>query len=534
MGRRASVLRGAVLLAVLGSAWTVQGQKVGASGVRSIEPDSRNWALLMGVNAYADIRPLFYCVPDMESLRDKLVDAGFPAENVFLLTDAAPELKYKPTKNNIFRQLDLVVRNAQPNDCLVVAFSGHGVQMGDVSYLCPADANFTKTSETLIPLNRVYELMALCKAKTKLFLVDACRNDPFKPGDRAGEDLLRNGGVRGFVPDADGLPGGIALLSSCTTGQQSWEDKDLGHGVFMNYLLKGLEGAADTNRDTKIGLLELYQFSEGKTRAHVLRSQNEVQVPSLRGDFSSDPVIAMAPKRISGPVDARPREEAKTTSALPPAESENSVVKALVQQGNNFFATGEYDKALQAYTNAINIEPQNRSVYVKRCATHRAKGDLKMAVADYQASWQTLVLTVTEASSRLQDGQSATATVRQGQSLGITRIQNLGGIDWLWVASVDGNDAARGWIQMKAVEKKAVAAVPAVSSTPSAAIARPSTPSGYGNSRYYDYDDEPATPGQRAAETQLNRLYDRYDRNPTRATERQIEARERAMDRRGW
>lgn len=516
-----------LLLSVVGLAYGQEGPATPA--IAADNPQS--WALLVGVNAYSEIRPLNYCVPDMEALREKLTDAGFAADNVFLLTDTAAELKYKPTRNNILRQLEVLVQIIGPKDKLVVAFSGHGVHFNNTSYYCPADANLVKPAETLVPLDKVYQMIDSCEAQVKVLLVDACRNDPFRPGDKSAADAVKAAGLRGVTGEGESLPEGIVLLSSCKRGQESYEDENLRHGVFMHFLLKGLEGEADADQDTSVSLLELYKFAEVKTRVYVARSRNAAQVPTMRGDFASDPVIALVPKRISNRVD----EVKPAAEPAPVASSDNPGVKSLLLQGNNFFATGEYDNAIHAYNNAIMKDPQNPALYVKRGAAYRGKGDIKMAVIDYQAAGQGLMLNVTAATAPLRDGDKVTATVRQGQSLSVTKIQNFSGNDWLWVSTVDGNDAAQGWLQMSAVEPPKPAPAPAAPSAPQpAAQPAANNQNYYDPSQYYNYDygdGGRSTPAMDAAENKLDRLYDRYDNNPTPALERQIEAQERRMER---
>jgi uncharacterized caspase-like protein len=482
----------------------------------------QSWALLVGVNAYAEMRPLKYCIFDMKSLRDKLVDGGFPPENVFLLIDTAEELKYKPTRNNILRQLEMLTQIIRPGDRLVVAMSGHGVHLNKAGYFCPADANLANPAETLVPLDKVYQRMESCGAQVRVLLVDACRNDPFRPGDKGASDAAKNAGLGVFAAEQETIPEGIVLLSSCKRGQQSWEDEDLHHGVFMFYLIQGLEGAADANRDGRVSLLELYHYAEAKTRARALRAHNAAQVPSLRGEISSDPVIVSVPQRV-----ARRVQEHDPVARPASIDTRDPAVRSLLKLGNNFFATGEYDKAIQAYGNAINIEPRNLSLYVKRGAAHRGRGDIKMAVIDYQTAGQPLSLHVTDASAALRDGDRTTATVNRGQSLSVTKIERLGDSDWLWVAAVDGNDAARGWIAMSSVEPK-----------PAAADESPSTVAGtdgtYSQDSYDRTSDDRLssdTAAQRAAEKKLDILNDRYDRHPSPVLDRQIDAQERRMDR---
>jgi uncharacterized caspase-like protein len=491
----------------------------------------QSWALLIGVNAYAEMRPLKYCIYDMKAVRDTLVDSGFPAENVFLLTDTVEELKYKPTRNNILRQLEMLVQIIRPGDRLVVAFSGHGVHLNKASHFCPADANLANPNDTLVPLDKVYQMMDSCGAQVKVLLVDACRSNPYRPGDKGAEDAAKAAGLQPMAIEQEAVPEGIVLLSSCKRGQQSWEDEDLRHGVFMYYLLQGLEGAADSNRDGRVGLLELYHYAEAKTRARVLRVHNAAQVPSLRGEIASDPAIALVPRRA-----ARRVERSEPAAVYVPATSANSAVRSLLMSGNNFFATGEYDKAIQAYGNAIGIEPRNLSLYVKRGAAYRARGDIKMAVIDYQTAGQPLTVNVTEPNALLRDGDLTTATLHQGQSLGVTKIERLGENDWLWVAMVDGNDAAKGWIQMSAVEPR-----PVLPDNPPAAAISDSGDRGQdsyagGDDRYdrggkRNVGGQSETPNQRAAERKLDILSNLNDRLPIPILQKQVDLQERRMDR---
>ena len=61
---------------------------------------------------------------------------------------------------------------------MIVGFSGHGVALGEKSYLCPSGADLEDPAGTMVPLESVYERLDKCRAAMKLFLVDACRNDP--------------------------------------------------------------------------------------------------------------------------------------------------------------------------------------------------------------------------------------------------------------------------------------------------------------------------------------------------------------------
>jgi RNA polymerase sigma factor (sigma-70 family) len=83
---------------------------------------------------------------------------------------------------------------------------------------------------------------------------------------------------------------GRALIASCAGGEFSWEDEDLGHGVFTGSLVRALSGEADAQpADGLVSLFELRRFLEedvttwAKQRG---KSQTpQVNLESYRGDI---------------------------------------------------------------------------------------------------------------------------------------------------------------------------------------------------------------------------------------------------------
>ena len=279
------------------------------SGTRSVvvvPTEGRKWALLIGINDYAEIKDLDYCMADVQTLKDRLISVGFPDQNVFTLSDGASPAKYLPSKVNIERELAGVLSLVGRHDLLVVGFSGHGVHLDGSSYFCPMEASLAKPEETLISLEAVYAQLSACEAGQKLLLVDACRDDP-RPG--GAKTVKATAGAKGFAKSLEQPPGGILVLTSCQPGQVSVEDPKLGHGVFMHFVLAGLAGAADReegNRNGAVSLLELYKFAESHTKSHVWDTRSLHQTPMLRGEIKGDYEIA----RLESPSRSAPEPSA--------------------------------------------------------------------------------------------------------------------------------------------------------------------------------------------------------------------------------
>lgn len=382
----------------------------------------QRWALLVGIDDYAELEDLKFAAADMRAMRNELLSRGFDEKNVFVLDDQAGQTKYRPAKNNVERQLDLLMQIAERDDLLLVAFSGHGVHIEGKSYLCPADARLDDP-DTLISLDSVYQRLNRSPAGLKLLVVDCCRNDPRLSGRRAagGADVTSK-----FARDLLLAPEGIVLLSSCAPGQVSMEDQAVGHGVFMHFLIEGLHGAADADRDGHVSLGELSQFAGLETKRYVARQFNGVQTPKLLGDLSTDALAfdigeyrrsatgSPATPRIAVPVQQPSTAPARTTQ--PKIKGMKSHLKAIHlyvgsqdigemddlrctierYQGNwawirvnggqegwvNRNDVVSLDNAIDHFTRQIRAEPTVAGWYQLRSTAWWEKGDQEMALAD--------------------------------------------------------------------------------------------------------------------------------------------------------
>ena len=241
----------------------------------------RSWAVLVGVNEYVKLANLSYCVNDIKAIEASLLQTGFGEDTVFTLTSGAEE-KDLPTRNNIVQVVQLVCRSAGPEDFVFIALNGHGIQIGDVQYFCPSDMDDLeeRLAETAMSIDWIYKELENSAAKFKLLVVDACRDNPFR-GRRSA--LVAEMGITRDPPP------GIALLRSCGPGEVSLEDAQFQKGVFTHFLLEGLNGAADMNKDGAVSFLELYMYTQRQTQAYALRNHRSQQNPYIRGELTDFP-----------------------------------------------------------------------------------------------------------------------------------------------------------------------------------------------------------------------------------------------------
>jgi formylglycine-generating enzyme required for sulfatase activity len=322
-----SVVRQSICI-VLALALAVVIRPVHARGAGKGEVVNR-WAILIGVDDYAELSKLRFAGNDQRALAEQLIAIGFPKDQVFLLDDKAAEKKYLPFRENIEKQLDLVMRLAADGDLVIVGFSGHGVQLEGKSYLCPEDTRLDKLAATMIPVESVYQRLARCSASLKLLLVDACRNDVI-PAGRKSVTLSRSLGE--FVATTEKPPEGTMLLTSCGPGQVSLEDEEFNHSVFVNYLLEGLRGQAVEN-DGTISLAGLYNFASLQTKKYVARKFNEYQTPALKGDINGPFEIAARAKTITNGIGMKLALIPAGESLIGSRESSEELAKAFAANG---------------------------------------------------------------------------------------------------------------------------------------------------------------------------------------------------------
>lgn len=217
------------------------------------------WAILIGVNRYhASLGPLKYAVNDCRRVGEVLMQGpdGFPADNVLLLTDDQPEDR-RPTYANIHSWLASWLSQPKEGDTVFVFFSGHGREMGGKCYLAPGDATLPSMHVTGIPVGHVQDILARCKAKQKILVLDACHSG-------AGKDVTA---MSGSMLDQIATGKGIYTITSCDADELSHEWDEKKQGVFSYYLAEALSGACPPDSQGRVTAESLYEWVYDRVRA---------------------------------------------------------------------------------------------------------------------------------------------------------------------------------------------------------------------------------------------------------------------------
>ncbi|KAJ5234070.1 uncharacterized protein N7469_005836 [Penicillium citrinum] len=93
----------------------------------------RRRALLIGINYFGQPNALKGCINDVTNMSTFLHERfGYKREDMVILTDDQRNPMSIPTKANILRAMQWLVRDAQPHDSLFIHFSGHGGRTPDL------------------------------------------------------------------------------------------------------------------------------------------------------------------------------------------------------------------------------------------------------------------------------------------------------------------------------------------------------------------------------------------------------------------
>lgn len=217
-------------------------------------------ALLIGISEYEDekIQRLRYTLADVKGLDDVLRKHGALRE-IQILTDESPE---KPKKANILLAVEQLSKTSQPQDTVLVYFSGHGLEEGGKYYLLPIDTQRKSLAETAIELKEFQDALQKINAKRLILLMDSCHSGGVTIGSKGvGLSDALSQSLERFARSE-----GRIIFTSCKSNELSYEDPKKRHGVFTSYLLEALGGAAD-NGD---GFITFYEIA-GYVTDNVMR-----------------------------------------------------------------------------------------------------------------------------------------------------------------------------------------------------------------------------------------------------------------------
>ncbi len=233
----------------------------------------QKYAVILGNNrgARAEVR-LHYAENDARKMAMTMIRlGGFPASNVKLLLEQDVDT-VEQTLNKI--RLKFIENNKlfghKNNTLFLFYFSGH------------ADAQALHLGTTRLSFNRLRQWLKKIPAQVRIGILDTCQSG----------QLIRKKGARRIarqvkIPSMNGYltTEGEAIITSSGVDEDSHELEQLKGSIFTHYLVSGLHGAADQDKDGKVTLQEVYHYAYRRTISHTLFLSSGIQHPSFRNDL---------------------------------------------------------------------------------------------------------------------------------------------------------------------------------------------------------------------------------------------------------
>lgn len=227
----------------------------------------RVWALVVGIGRYAHMPTLKYTDDDAYHFYSFLKSPEGGAlrdEQIKVLIDE------DATRENILRSMRQLFLKADENDVVMLYFSGHGLE----GCFIPVDYDGFNNKVRHDDIKAIFEES---KAKHKVCLADAC----FSGSLYAMKSPSIEASLDKYYKSFENTKGGLALLMSSKSHEYSLEDHGLRSGIFSHYMISGLKGAADIDKNKIITIKELFDF----TYKNVKQYTASAQTPTISGSY---------------------------------------------------------------------------------------------------------------------------------------------------------------------------------------------------------------------------------------------------------
>ena len=241
--------------------------------------DKNKIAIIIGIEKYEYLTNLdaAFANRDANAFREYAVRAlGVDPSNINLLVDK------NASRPKILRALKLwLPKIGGENRDVYLFFAGHGLASddGENLYILPQDGDANLLEDTAITRDEIVKLIQKTNPKSVTMFFDTC----YSGQTRNEETLVASLRPVRIVADDKKIPKNFTIYSASANDQTSGSINEAKHGMFSYYLMKGLEGKADENKDKKItnGELIAYLKSNVSKEAFI---QNRNQDPMLSGD----------------------------------------------------------------------------------------------------------------------------------------------------------------------------------------------------------------------------------------------------------
>ena len=210
-------------------------------------------AVVFGIENYKNVPGVSFAKRDAMYIKKYFESVlGIPNNRIYFKTDSDVTLA---EFNLAFG--GWLKRRLNKNTNVFIYYAGHGAPdlKQNKAYLIPYDGDPDYAADTGFEMDKLYEQVSDLGAASVTVFLDAC----FTGANRNNEMLLAD--ARPVFMEVDATATGNVTVFSASGGKEissAWPEKK--HGLFSYYLMKGMRGDADENKDNKITIGELGDY----------------------------------------------------------------------------------------------------------------------------------------------------------------------------------------------------------------------------------------------------------------------------------
>ena len=158
-----------------------------------------------------------------------------------------------------------------------IFFAGHGLASddGEKMYLLPYDGSPRLLSRTALPRDELFADIVAANPRSVTVFLDTCYS-----GSTRGPEILIASRPIAIRAKKQAVPEGFTVMTAASSDQTAKPLEEAKHGMFSYFLMKGMEGDADANKDNHITAGELHAY----VQQNVIQQSSGSQTPEIQGD----------------------------------------------------------------------------------------------------------------------------------------------------------------------------------------------------------------------------------------------------------
>ena len=232
-------------------------------------------ALIIGVESYTETPvKAAYANSDAQVFADFAAQKlGIPADRIQTLVDEMAD-----EKGILLTVQDWLHRASRPGKSdIYIFFAGHGLASDDGKqmFLLPHDGSPRLLERTALLRDELFADIAAVNPRSVTVFLDTCYS-----GTTRGTETLIASRPIAIRAKAQAVPQGFTVMTAAGGEQTAKPLEEAKHGMFSYFLMKGMEGDADANKDNQITAGELHTY----VQKNVIQQSSGSQTPELQGD----------------------------------------------------------------------------------------------------------------------------------------------------------------------------------------------------------------------------------------------------------